>query len=95
MLIKTFIDDSADERQEKVVIAGAFMGRFGQWTELKTQWRRRLRREARIAGFAVRVFSRHDVPNYCSVAPCQSCGVLFFRTDISSSLCARLLGVQS
>jgi len=45
MLIKTFIDDSADERQEKVVIAGAFMGRFGQWTELKTQWRRRLRRE--------------------------------------------------
>lgn len=45
MLIKTFVDDSADEKQEKVVIAGAFSGRFGQWSELKRQWRKRLRRE--------------------------------------------------
>src|SRR5271157_4718662 len=50
---------------------------------------------ARTAAFAVRVFSRHDVTNYCSVAPCQSCGVVFLRTDISSSPCACLLGVQS
>jgi hypothetical protein len=45
VLLKTFIDDSADERQEKVVIAGAFIGRMGQWSEIKTKWRRRLRRE--------------------------------------------------
>jgi len=49
---------------------------------------------ARTAAFAVRVFSQHRATNCCSVAPCQGCGVLFFRTDISSLPCACFLGLQ-
>ena len=48
---------------------------------------------ARTAASAVRVLSRYDVSDYCSVAPRQSCGVLFFWTDISSSPRDCFLGV--
>lgn len=45
VLLKTYIDDSADERQEQVVVAGAFTGTFKQWSKLKRDWRRRLLRD--------------------------------------------------
>ena len=45
MLLKVYIDDSADQQQQEVVLAGAFIGRFGQWSRVKTKWRRALKRE--------------------------------------------------
>ena len=45
MLLRVYIDDSADQKQEKAVVAGAFVGKFGQWSELSTLWRRRLKRD--------------------------------------------------
>ncbi len=45
MLLKTYIDDSADEKQELVVVAGAFTGKFKQWSVLNKCWRRRLKLE--------------------------------------------------
>jgi len=45
MLLRVYIDDSADERQEKAVVAGAFVGTTKQWSGLKLQWQRRLKRD--------------------------------------------------
>ena len=45
VLLKTYIDDSTDGNRERVAVAGAFMGRFGQWSSLQETWRKRLRRE--------------------------------------------------
>lgn len=45
MLLKTYIDDSADQKQQEVVVAGSFIGGFGQWSRLKPKWNRTLRRE--------------------------------------------------
>jgi len=45
MRLRVYIDDSADQRQEKVVVAGAFVGTTKQWSGLKLQWQRRLKRD--------------------------------------------------
>jgi len=42
MLIKAYIDDSADERQERVVIAGSFVGLLAQWRKFRKEWKRAL-----------------------------------------------------
>jgi len=45
MVLRTYIDDSADEKRQDVVVAGAFTGKFGQWSKLKLKWNRALTRE--------------------------------------------------
>lgn len=45
MLLRVYIDDSADQKREKAVVAGAWVGKFGQWSELSKLWRRRLKRD--------------------------------------------------
>jgi hypothetical protein len=45
MMLKVYVDDSADQRQEKAVVAGAFVGTFKQWSALKLQWQRRLKQD--------------------------------------------------
>ena len=42
MLLKVFIDESADEKQKKAVAVGAFIGTSKQWSSLKIKWFRRL-----------------------------------------------------
>jgi len=44
MLLKVYIDDSAYQKKEKAVVAGAFVGNTKQWSGLKIQWQRRLRK---------------------------------------------------
>ncbi len=38
MLYRTYIDDSADEKQEIVMVAGALIGTQKQWNELSRKW---------------------------------------------------------
>jgi len=45
MLYRTFIDDSADERQEIVVVAGALVARDRHWGELSRKWTQRLKHD--------------------------------------------------
>jgi hypothetical protein len=45
MLLRTYIDDSADETQEKAVVAGAYVGFYHQWNKLQTRWKARLKRD--------------------------------------------------
>src|SRR5579863_1078624 len=45
MLLRVYVDDSSDEKQEKVVVAGAFVGTAKQWSGLKLQWQRRLKKD--------------------------------------------------
>jgi hypothetical protein len=45
MMLRVYVDDSSDQRQEKAVVAGAFVGTVKQWTDLKQKWKRRLRVE--------------------------------------------------
>lgn len=44
MLYRTYIDDSADQRQEFVMVAGALMGTDKQWGEFSRKWKMCLRR---------------------------------------------------
>jgi len=32
MMLKVYVDDSADQRQEKIAVAGAFVGNSRQWS---------------------------------------------------------------
>jgi hypothetical protein len=43
MLFKAFIDDSADQNRERVIIAGAIMGNERSWTPFYKPWRERLK----------------------------------------------------
>jgi hypothetical protein len=43
MLLKVFVDDSSDEKQQKAIAAGAFVGFTKQWTNLKNEWMKRLK----------------------------------------------------
>lgn len=45
VLLRTYVDDSSDEKQEQVVVAGAFVGWYHQWNALQLAWKRRLKRE--------------------------------------------------
>lgn len=45
MLLRVYVDDSSDERQEKAVVAGAFVGTAKQWSGLKLSWQRRLKQD--------------------------------------------------
>jgi Protein of unknown function (DUF3800) len=45
MLYRVYIDDSADEKQEFVMLAGALMGTHKQWSRVSEAWRKRLKRE--------------------------------------------------
>jgi len=45
MLYRTFIDDSADERKQIVMVAGALMGTHKQWGAFSREWRRRLSKD--------------------------------------------------
>jgi hypothetical protein len=45
MLLKTYVDDSADETQERAVVAGAYIGFYHQWNKLQKLWRKRLKRD--------------------------------------------------
>jgi hypothetical protein len=38
MLYRTYIDDSADQKQEIVMVAGALIGTQKQWNELRRKW---------------------------------------------------------
>lgn len=44
MLYRTFIDDSADQKQEFVMVAGALMGTDKQWGEFSRKWKMSLKR---------------------------------------------------
>jgi len=43
MLYRSFIDDSADEKQEDVVTAGAVIAPHGEWEKIRREWNKRLR----------------------------------------------------
>jgi hypothetical protein len=43
MLIRGYIDDSADQKQETIAVAGAFLGEWKQWQKLVSPWRKRLK----------------------------------------------------
>lgn len=43
MLYRTYIDDSADGRQELVMVAGALIGTHQQWMKLRRKWKKRLK----------------------------------------------------
>jgi hypothetical protein len=44
-LMRTYIDDSADQKQEKVILAGAFVGWYHQWNALRKEWWKRLKKD--------------------------------------------------
>lgn len=44
MLYRAFIDDSADERRQIVMVAGALIGSHEQWRKVRRKWRETLRR---------------------------------------------------
>lgn len=50
-LWKVFIDDSADAKRKKYVLAGALVGRKQAWHDFEKQWNRTLRREPKIGYF--------------------------------------------
>jgi hypothetical protein len=39
MLYRVFIDDSADEKQQKVMVAGALIGTHAQWWDVRKGWK--------------------------------------------------------
>jgi hypothetical protein len=45
MLLRTYIDDSADQTQERVMLAGAFMGWYHQWSGIRKTWKKRLKQD--------------------------------------------------
>jgi hypothetical protein len=45
MLIRGYIDDSADEKKQTVAVAGAFLGDYQQWKKLIQPWRKRLKQD--------------------------------------------------
>ena len=45
VLLRTYVDDSADQKREKVFVAGAFIGFYHQWNALQKAWRKRLNQE--------------------------------------------------
>lgn len=45
MLLRTYIDDSADETRERAIVAGAYVGFYRQWNALQKQWRKRLKQD--------------------------------------------------
>lgn len=45
MLFRAYIDDSSDERQESVMVAGVLIGTHRQWMKLRKNWNLRLKRD--------------------------------------------------
>jgi hypothetical protein len=45
VLLRTYVDDSADETQEKAVVAGAYVGFYHQWNKLQKHWKARLKQD--------------------------------------------------
>ncbi len=45
VIARTYIDDSADGNREKAIAAGAFIGKFGQWNDLRHKWNKRLKQD--------------------------------------------------
>jgi len=45
MLLRTYVDDSADETQERAVVAGAYVGFHHQWNKLYKRWKARLKKD--------------------------------------------------
>lgn len=43
VLFKAYVDDSSDERQEVVMVAGSFIGLSKQWSKFKRDWKRVLK----------------------------------------------------
>lgn len=45
MLLTAYVDDSADDTQERAVVAGGYVGFFRQWRKLNREWRKRLKQD--------------------------------------------------
>jgi uncharacterized protein DUF3800 len=45
VMLRVYVDDSADEKQQRVVAAGAYVGFYKQWRALRDKWKRRLKRD--------------------------------------------------
>jgi hypothetical protein len=45
VIVRVYVDDSSDQKQEVAISAGAFLGKFGDWCQLKNRWARRLKQE--------------------------------------------------
>ncbi len=45
MLYRAFIDDSADEKRQNLIVAGALIGTHLQWKRVSKQWRARLKQD--------------------------------------------------
>jgi hypothetical protein len=43
--VEVYIDDSADQKRAKVVVAGGYLGFPDEWTTFRAHWKGRLRRE--------------------------------------------------
>jgi len=50
-LWKAFVDDSADEKREKFVVAGCLFGAKASWSAFNKEWRKALHAEPRIEHF--------------------------------------------
>jgi hypothetical protein len=44
-MLRIYVDDSADERQERAVAAGAYVGFYDQWNRLREGWKKRLKKD--------------------------------------------------
>lgn len=43
IMLRVYIDDSSDEKQERVVVAGAYIGFYKGWSKLWAEWRQQLK----------------------------------------------------
>lgn len=59
-LWRVFIDDSADEKKQSHVVAGALIGRKHGWHQFATEWRKELRAAPRIEYFHQKEFAASD-----------------------------------
>jgi hypothetical protein len=44
-MLRVYVDDSADEKQDQVVAAGAYVGYYHQLRKLRESWKKRLKRD--------------------------------------------------
>ena len=44
-MLTAYVDDSADETRDRVVVAGGYVGFFSQWRTLSQEWRKRLKQD--------------------------------------------------
>src|SRR5450755_2184149 len=60
VMLRVYVDDSADEKQQRVVAAGAYVGYYHQWRKLRDKWKRRLKRNGLAYFHTTECYSLRD-----------------------------------